>query len=110
MLKHFIAAAFVCVSLTALAAQVKAGYLGIQIKKDDVTGHIVIMAVVGDSPAEKAGLKIDDAIVKLDGADPGALEAFVQAIRDKKPGDKLKLTIKRDDKEQDIEVTLGEMP
>lgn len=110
MPRYLLAAAFVCVALAAPAAQVKSGYLGIQIKKDDVTGHLVIMAVVGDSPAEKAGLKIDDEIVKLDGADPGALEVFVEAIRAKKPGKKIKLTIHRAGKEQDIEVTLGETP
>ena len=107
--RFFIAASF-CFVLAALAAPAQAGYLGIMIAKHDTDEHIVIQAVIGDSPAEKAGLKIDDQILKRDGNDPGTLEQFVQAVRDAKAGDRMKFTIKRDGKEQDIEVTVGEAP
>jgi putative serine protease PepD len=90
-------------------AQDERAFLGVQLMADEGTGKIVVLAVVGDSPADKAGIKKDDVILKLDGQDAGTLANFVDAIRSRKAGDKIKLTIKRAEEEQEIEVTLGKM-
>ncbi len=69
-----------------------------------------MQSILPDSPADKAGLRMNDVILKLNGDDAGAMQTFVQSIGTKKPGDKIKLKIKRDGKDKEIEVTLGKMP
>jgi S1-C subfamily serine protease len=92
-------------SETALKAD---GYLGVQIRDDD--GKIVVVEAFKDSPADKAGVKADDVITKIDGKDPGTLEEFIKTIRGKKPGDEVKLIVTRDGKEKEIKVKIGEKP
>jgi S1-C subfamily serine protease len=91
-------------------AEDKPGYIGVQIKKGADGKTAIIQDVVADSPAAKAGLKVDDVIEKIDGKEFENLEAFVMKVRSFKPGDKIKLTIKRDGKEKEIEVTAGKAP
>jgi len=85
------------------------GYIGVQIKKDD-GGAVTIQMVMADSPAEKAGLKEEDVILKLNGEEVGDLPGFVQKIKDTKPGDEIKLLIKRDGKEMEVKVKVGKKP
>lgn len=100
--------AMLCSNL-ALAEE-KPGYIGIQIRKHEGDKGATIQAVIGDSPAEKAGLKTDDVIIKIDGNEFASLEDLVKKIRACKPGDKLSITIMRDDKEKEIKVTAGTAP
>lgn len=96
--------------LLLAGAEDTGGYVGIQIKKDiDVEG-IIVVAIVGDGPADKAGLKKDDIILKLNGDKVGVLQQFVEKIRESKPGDEVKLLIMRDGKEKEIKVKVGKMP
>src|SRR5437899_2908950 len=85
------------------------GYIGVMIKKS--TEGIEISAVVGDSPAAKAGLKEGDVIKKLDGEEVAtvALEDFVKKIKDFKPGKEIKLAIVRDGKDKEIKVKVGKV-
>lgn len=71
----------------------------------------VAQAPVKDSPAEKAGVKIHDKILKVDGNDTigQTLTEVVQSIRGKK-GTKVTLTIQREEKTFDVEITRGEIP
>jgi len=98
------------VVIGASAAEEKKPYLGVQLKVDEVSGALVVQVVQDGSPAAKAGIKTSDIILKLGDKDAGGLQDFVQAIRDKKPGDKIELKIKRDDKEMTLKITLGELP
>ena len=61
-----------------------------------------------DQPAYKAGIRKFDVIVGVDGAAPATEEKVREALRSKKPGDKLSLKINRHGKEQDLTVELGE--
>jgi S1-C subfamily serine protease len=94
----------------ASAAEEKKPYLGVQLKADEVSGALVVQVVQDASPAAKAGMKTGDIILKLGDKDAGGLQEFVQAIRDKKPGDKIEIKLKRDDKEMTLKITLGELP
>ncbi|MDP8268902.1 MAG: PDZ domain-containing protein [Candidatus Tenebribacter davisii] len=73
--------------------------------KEDVTQTTTIMKVIEGTPAAKAGLKYGDEIVAIEGNKKLMLR---EAVKDKKIGDKILLTIKRDGKEQDIPVEIGE--
>src|SRR2546423_8578452 len=87
------------------------GSIGVQIKIDG--GKIVVVEPIKGSPAEKAGLKPDDVILKIDdykvkdNVDEEGLQEAVKEIVKHKPGDKIKVGIKRGDKDMTIEVTVG---
>jgi len=83
---------------SSLAAQ-----LGLKEDTGVLVGH-----VVDDSPAEKAGLKEHDVILKLDKESVQGPSDFVKRIQAHKKGDKVKLELLRGGKRQEIEATLGE--
>jgi carboxyl-terminal processing protease len=87
------------------------GSIGVQIKIED--GKIVVVEPIKDSPADKAGIKPDDVIVKIndykvkDNVEQEDLQEAVKEIVKHKPGTKIKIGIKRGDKDMTIEVTVG---
>ncbi|WP_186767591.1 M20/M25/M40 family metallo-hydrolase [Blastopirellula retiformator] len=66
-----------------------------------------LQGVSPDSPAEKAGLKAGDIIVKLGESKIAGLEDFDGALRAFKAGDKAKVTIMRSGMEITLTVTLA---
>lgn len=107
---RFALSAFVVVALLPAAASAddEKGYLGVQIKLDD--GKIVVMAAIGDSPAEKAGLKQGDIITKIGDFVPTTLEDFVNEVGKGKPGSKVTIVVTRDGKETKLTAMLGKRP
>jgi S1-C subfamily serine protease len=86
----------------------KSGFLGVMIDEQD--GKVVISEVIPDSPAAKAGLKSGDVVFKVGKEEIKDQQNLVEMISKHKPGDKVSVVIKRDGKEQTIDVTLGERP
>jgi serine protease Do len=96
------------------------GWLGVQIlglsedlartyKLSEAKGA-VISDVTKDSPAEKAGLKVDDVVVGVDGRpveDNGDLSAYIAS---KAPGQTVNLRVMREGQERTVPVTLGTFP
>jgi predicted metalloprotease with PDZ domain len=71
----------------------------------DAGGNSVVRSVVPGSPAERAGLLADDQITNFNGENvPRRLEYW---LRNKKPGDTLKLTVLRNEKPVEIKFALG---
>jgi serine protease Do len=66
--------------------------------------------VVPDSPAEKAGLKDGDVILSVDGTDLTEEFSLQNAISSHQVGDTVVLTVHRDGKELQLQVTLEEAP
>lgn len=69
-------------------------------------GNILVVGVIAGGPAEKAGLRIDDLIVSVDG-EPTAgeeLEHVVAMLRGE-PGTKVTLEIQRSDGSHTVEIT-----
>jgi C-terminal processing protease CtpA/Prc len=85
-------------------------YAGVQLRADAETRAVVVDTPIKGSPAEKAGLKKGDVILKVGGVGVTDPEATVKAVRQAKPGDKLDFRISRDDKEMVISVTVGVFP
>lgn len=76
---------------------------------NDVPEGAYVRDVVVDSPAEKAGVKANDIITKIDGvAVTEKNGGLAKIIGQKKVGDRVVLTIYREEKEITISVTLGE--
>ena len=67
-----------------------------------------ISLVEGGSPADKAGLKRDDVIIAIDGKTTSQGSALTGYVRQYSANDKVKLTVIRDSKKQDIDVTLAD--
>lgn len=74
-------------------------------------GHgIVLRAVMNDSPAAAAGLRIHDVITKVADRPVASSDELTASIREKNPGEVIKLDIIRNGKPQQSEVTLGKRP
>lgn len=67
----------------------------------------LIAEVLRDSAADKAGLKQGDVLLKLDGNPIDSVGAFRNYIAMQKPGTKIKLTLIRDKKTEDVTVEIG---
>jgi S1-C subfamily serine protease len=86
------------------------GFLGVQIRHGLNGNGLEVVRVIEGAAADKAGLKAGDLITQLDGEAVPPLQDFVKTINGHKAGDKVKLTIFRDGKTEDIKVVLGEVP
>lgn len=64
-------------------------------------------AVTGGGPGDKAGIKPGDVITEVDGQRVHSGEELIVKTRAHRPGDRLKLTLKRGGKEVTISLTLG---
>ena len=90
-------------------------YLGIQYKEErevsdgHTSGTVTIAAVSKDSPAEKAGLRAGDEIVRINGL-TAANGKFAAVARTLTEGDTVKLRIKRDSKEREYTVVAVKRP
>src|SRR5262249_7617429 len=87
------------------------GFVGLALSRDRETKQISVGMVLAGSPAQKAGLKKDDILVKI-GADPATedLRGTVDLVRRNPPGSQLTIRVRRDGKEQDIKVRVGVVP
>jgi Zn-dependent M28 family amino/carboxypeptidase len=59
------------------------------------------------SPAEKAGIRSGDVVLEFGGRSVRTLEEYTLAIRQTKPGDKVKIVVLRDGKRVELEAALG---
>jgi len=87
------------------------GYLGIALgDRTDGGSGAVITEVQADSPAEKAGLKVKDIVVAINGTTVTGQGSLIAVIRDASPGDKVTLTIDRDGTKKTLTATLVARP
>jgi S1-C subfamily serine protease len=86
------------------------GFLGIRFDPDQGDGPPIILDVIEDSPAAKAGLKEKDVIVKVGDKEAKDVPGTVEIVRALKPGQKVTVKVKREGKEMDIKVTVGTRP
>jgi len=96
------------------------GYLGVKAQdiSDDLGRYfgvgegegVLVLEVMEDTPAERAGLKAGDVITKVDGEEVGDSGELVSYMRDREPGQKVDLTFKRDRETRRTQVELDEAP
>ncbi|MBA3315323.1 MAG: M28 family peptidase [Planctomycetota bacterium] len=82
-------------------------YLGVVPDYSGGTNGLKINGAGKDSPAEKAGLQAGDVITKFGDLAIGDVQGLADALRKYKPGDKLKVIVRRDDNDIELEVELG---
>lgn len=95
---------------TRRTSRQKVGFMGVQADADSDVQGAFVAKVVKDSPADKAGMKIGDVILKVDGNDVADAAAFIASMRRKRPGQKVRMVIKRGSEEMKMEVVLGDPP
>ena len=98
--------------------KVKRPYLGISginvneemAKEYNLTVGVYVKNLDNFSSAERAGIKVGDVIVEADGKKVETSDDLNEIKNSKEIGDKLKITVWREGKTQEIEVTLQEQP
>lgn len=93
-------------------------YLGIEgiaidedlAKQYKLVKGVYVRTVEDFSAAQKAGLKVGDVIIEVEGKEVTSVEDINKIKEQHNIGDKLKLKINRDKKEMTIELTLEEKP
>jgi len=90
--------------LRAQEANVGNLFLGFTPSYDFDDLGVEVDEVTEKGPAAKAGLKSGDVIKKVDGGRVRDWKEFKAALNGKKAGQKLKLTVSRDDKELELEI------
>jgi serine protease Do len=65
-------------------------------------------SIISNSPADKAGIKVGDIILELDGKKINTDDTLTKIIQNYFPGDQVTLKILRDGVENLINITLGD--
>ena len=92
-------------TLEAPSLSEKGAFLGTRVSES--SGKLKITQVLRDSPAWNYGLNVNDEIIAVDGLRVG-LADYTKAISAMKPGDKVVITISRDDWLREIDVVISE--
>jgi serine protease Do len=84
------------------------GYLGIVLESRDE--EMKIGAMSDDAPAARAGLKVNDTLLSVGEKSIKDLASLVAALKNTRPGDVVRIRIKREGQEKELKVTLGKRP
>lgn len=87
------------------------GFLGVRGVTEPLSGFTEslcrISEVVAGSAAEKAGLRVDDVVIEANGREVRGIEELIDVARPLVPGDKIELSLLRDDKPVETTLILG---
>lgn len=87
--------------------QVDGKYNGLGATGQRVGDYVTLFEIIEDSPAHKAGLKVGDALISIDGQSAkGRTEQEVQDFLRGYPGTKTNLVIRRPGESKDLKITL----
>ena len=87
------------------------GYLGVGLEgRTDGGQGAIITEVESDSPADVAGIKVDDVVLSVNGEPITGQAGLVAAIRDRSPGDTVEIEILRGGERVTVEATLVARP
>jgi S1-C subfamily serine protease len=71
---------------------------------------VLVINIVEDGPAAEAGLRMGDMIVAVDGESITPETDLKEFLSTYKPGDRIKLTVRRGEQERNVQVKLGRHP
>lgn len=82
--------------------------IGITCQTDYTIGGVIVREVSEGSPAQKAGILVNDIITKIDGVRVTTTEELITIIRKHEIGDKCTITLLRDVESLTVDIILGE--
>lgn len=85
-------------------------YLGTIPDYMQTEGGVLLSGVRAGSPSELGGLRAGDAIIRFDGIRVDNIYDYTFALRSRKPGQEVRVTVQREGHEVDLRVTLGRRP
>ena len=99
-------------------SKVKRPYIGISgmdlteqtAKANNLVVGIYVKSIEDFSAGEKAGIKIGDVIIEVDGKKITKMDELNEIKNSHKIGDEMKIKVNRDGQEKDLTITLGEQP
>ena len=80
--------------------------MGVQLSSETNDDGVILAEITPDAPAAKAGLEAGDIVVKINGKKMETPDDVISILSNKRPGDKVKLKIKRGDEMKNFEVRL----
>jgi len=94
------------------------GYIGIQMREEPLAAGngafgIRVLIVMPDAPAAKIGMQAGDLVLAFEGKgwdEPDAMLRFGEEIRKHRPGQKVKLKVRRGAEDKDVELELARRP
>jgi S1-C subfamily serine protease len=75
---------------------------------EDENDDAWVTGIDDTGPAAKAGIKPGDTITRFNGAKVKSVKEFRDVIKNQKPGDVVKITVRRAEKKLTLSVTLGQ--
>lgn len=91
-------------------AQPGKGWMGRVQSKPSNGGLMITGSTISNTPIYKAGIDAGDIILKIDGQEAKSVSAFADAVKDKKPGDKVAVSYKNRTGNHDATIVLEESP
>jgi putative serine protease PepD len=88
--------------------EVDSGFLGVstaEVRSGD--GGAAVVQITEGSPAEDAGFEKGDVITAIDGDRVASVTDLVATVRAHEPGEKITVTVERDEETREVEVTLS---
>jgi serine protease Do len=99
---------------------VRAGFLGVKVESVDasvaaaqrlkVDHGAVVVEITPSSPADNAGIKVGDVIVRIDAAAIDDAQGLTAVVGDHQPGDKVSVVVNRAGTPHTLRVTLASRP
>jgi S1-C subfamily serine protease len=98
--------------------EVTRGWLGIEpqdlplevARSISLEGGVAIRGLVRGGPADRAGIRVRDVVVEIDGKATRDTPALLARIAELPPGNVVKVKVWRDRATQDVDVTVGKRP
>ena len=84
--------------------------LGYYAKEIEIQKGIFLYHVMTNAPADKAGLRAGDVITHINGEEVNTLIKFKGILYSLNPGDTIKVTYLKNNKEYNVDIQLAEMP
>jgi photosystem II stability/assembly factor-like uncharacterized protein len=85
-------------------------YMGVTSENFGKEAGVKLTGITEGSPAEKAGLKENDVVVRFGDVEVKTSDGLVAEIQKRKPNDKVKVLILRGKEKKEIDLTLGTRP